>query len=50
MHLLATVIIAYLVMCWLDGRSLRRERRRREQQLERALAEIERQDGEEPWL
>jgi len=49
MHLLVTIVAAYLVMCWLDGRSIRKEQRRRERQIERELAEIERQDGG-PWL
>jgi hypothetical protein len=52
MHLVITVAIAYVIMCWLDQRSIRKDRRRRERQLERDLAEMERRDGdgEEPWL
>lgn len=50
MHLVITVAIAYVIMCWLDQRSIRKDQRRRERQLERELAELERCDGDEPWL
>jgi len=46
MHLLATVVVAYLIMAWLDGRSIRRDDRRRQRQVEAELARLEREDGE----
>jgi hypothetical protein len=49
MHLVVTVAIAYAIMCWLDQRSIRKDQRRRERQLERELSELERHDGDQPW-
>jgi hypothetical protein len=49
MHLVATVVIAYLVMIWLDGRSLRRDERRRQREVEGELARLER-EYREPWF
>ena len=49
MHLVTTVILAYLVMIWLDGRSLRRDARRRQREVEVELERLEREDGDS-WL
>jgi hypothetical protein len=53
MHLVITVAIAYAIMAYFDNRSIRKEQRRRQEAVERELAELarlEREDGEDAWL
>jgi len=47
MHALILIALAYAFCCWWDGREERQLRRR----IERELAELEIEDGEDqPWL
>jgi hypothetical protein len=46
MRALILIALAYALCCWWDGREERQHRRR----IERELADLERRDGDGPWL